>query len=387
MFLAAVTGTDGKTTTVEFTRQLLEHAGIRAASWGSLGLVTARGRDPSPAVSVGRRALGIFLEDLDYADLDAVAFEAFSSSLAGGFLEGVEPDVAAFTSFGRDHLDLHGTPEAYFQAKLRLFSEVLPPGGTAVLHTDLPRYPQLLEVCRERGHGVRSFGRNGELRLHDVRSTAEGVQVTLEVDGVRFDGPLPLFGTPMVESVLCACGLARAAGVPAEDLLAALPGLHAPPGRMEPVGRHRGARIFVDAAHTPEALRRALVSLRAAATGRLSVVFGCGGERDPGKRALMGRVARGGADRVYVTDDNARGEDPATIREAILEEVPDGREVPDREAAIHRAVAELGPGDVLLVAGRGDEDTLEAGGGARPLRDADAVADAIAPPNAGPVET
>lgn len=368
MEIAAVTGTNGKTSTVEFARQLLASTGRSAASYGTLGLVEPSGRDPDPPTSVGAAALPHLFSRLS---VDAVALEAFSTGLDADVFAEVTADVAAFTSFDRDHLDYHGSLEAYFRAKRHLFTSVLSADGTAVINADADRSGRLLERCQERGVDVLSVGTDGgvDLRLVESRPTDGGTAAVVDLAGRRLSVDVPVVGEMMCLNALCAVGLCLALGVPPDDAGPALSDLDPPPGRVERVATHHGAPVYVDYAHTPAALRAVLATLAERTPGDLVVVFGCGGSCDRGKRDEMGAVAADGADRVVVTDDNPRDEDPAGIRAAVLEGCPGALEIAGRERAIDRALDLLGPDDALVVAGRGHETEQEIAGERRQFSD------------------
>jgi len=369
--VVAVTGTDGKTSTVEFTRQLLAHAGHAAASWGTLGLVTERGRVSDPPMAVGPDALPAFLAELHRDGVEVATLEAFSSTLARGLLDSVTADVAAITTLHRDHLDFHGSFDAYVRAKARLFETVLAPDGTAVLNADVSRLDDFRDGCRERGQTVLVYGRatTADVRLVAASPTPAGTRLRLAVAGHDATVETGVVGDMMLENVLCAVAASVAVGVPPARAVEGVSTLDPPVGRVERVADHDGAAIYVDYAHTPGALRAVLDALRLRADGRLLVAFGCGGGTDPGKRRRMGRIAAELADVVFVTDDNPRREDPAAIRRAILGGCPGASEVSDRRRAIERAVGELTTGDVLVVAGKGHETTQTVGREARQFSD------------------
>ncbi len=378
--VVAVTGTNGKTSTVSFAHQLWRGLGLRAASIGTLG-VTVDARTQSGGLTTPDPVrLHATLADLAAEGVEHVAMEASSHALDQRRLDGVVLRAAAFTNLTRDHLDYHGTFEAYLGAKARLFEQLLPPGGAAILNTDAPEHDRLAAVARERGLEVLDFGRRaGALRLLDQRPHGSGQHLELELLGRRVAFDSPLMGGFQAANLLAAIGLLVASGTTVEDLLPHLGTVEGAPGRMQLVARHpSGAAVFVDYAHTPDALEQALRALRAHATGRLVVVFGAGGDRDPGKRPLMGAAAAHGADRVIVTDDNPRGEDPALIRAAVLAACPGGEEIGERRDAIRRAVEGLASGDVLLIAGKGHETGQTVGDRTLPFDDAAVARAAVA---------
>ncbi len=373
--IAAVTGTNGKTSVVEFVRQIWAHMGHKASSLGTLGLQPPRPDAPVSLTTPDPVDLHRCLAALAGDGIDHLAMEASSHGLDQYRLDGVEISAAAFTNLSRDHLDYHGSPAAYLASKQRLFGELVTPGGTAVLNADAAEYDQLRAASQARGLRIFSYGTAGdELRLLRHAAAAEGQSLTLHLLGRRHDIALPLAGRFQAANVLAALGLVVATGSDPESALKALPYLAGVAGRLELVAcAPSGGRVFVDYAHTPEALRAALEALRAHTRGRLSVVFGCGGDRDPGKRPEMGQIACRLADRVIVTDDNPRNEDPAAIRRDILEAASGAREIGDRAQAIETAMAELGTNDLLVVAGKGHEPGQIIGNDVLPFDDRDVV--------------
>jgi UDP-N-acetylmuramoyl-L-alanyl-D-glutamate--2,6-diaminopimelate ligase len=355
--VVAVTGTNGKTSNVEMTRQLWRMAGFHAASIGTLGVTTA---DDSTTTGLTTPDIVTFLSNMAGLAREGVthaAFEASSHGLAQYRTEGLPVQAAAFTNFSRDHLDYHGTMEAYFEAKMRLFSEVLEPDGTAVVWTDDPMSDEVLRRVADRGLRRLTVGRRGDvLRLVERVPTQLGQRLVLEADGKRRTLELPLIGAYQAANVLTAAGLVVATGGDLDGTLANLARLQPVRGRLErAVITRAGAPVYVDYAHTPDAIEAAVEALRPHAEGRLIIVFGAGGDRDVGKRPQMGEAASRLADLVIVTDDNPRGEDPAAIRSAILAGAPAAREVPGRREAIEAAVTEAGPADIILLAGKGHE--------------------------------
>jgi UDP-N-acetylmuramoyl-L-alanyl-D-glutamate--2,6-diaminopimelate ligase len=360
-FTAAVTGTNGKTSIASFTRQIWERLGIPAASLGTLGLERAGHPPQSTLTTPDAITLHRLAADLEKGGVQHLVVEASSHGLDQERLAGLTIRAAAFSNISRDHFDYHGSFEAYFRAKQKLFGDCLAPGGTAVLNADIPEYEPLAAIARGRGIEVVDFGtRATRLKLVGREPELTGQRLEIAVDGKRHRFRTGLVGAFQAHNVLAALGLATAGGASVDGAIEALAELKGAPGRMQLVARHpSGAPAFVDYAHTPDALAQALEALRPHTTGRLAVVFGCGGDRDKGKRPLMGEVAARLADRIYVTDDNPRSEDPALVREAILAPLA-GRpavviEIGDRSRAIHEAFRSLGSGDVLVVAGKGHE--------------------------------
>ena len=377
--VAAVTGTNGKTSVASFTQQIWRHGGHRAASLGTLGLFPARPDAPESLTTPDPVELHHCLAGLAEDGVDRLVVEASSHGLDQHRLDGIRIAAAAFTNLSRDHLDYHRDMASYLAAKLRLFDELLAPGGTAVLNADLPIYLELRARCARRGIEVLSYGiAESDLRLMTREPTAEGQMLMLDVLGRGRRVALPLAGTFQAFNVLAALGLTIATGLTPEAALEALPQLEGVPGRIERVGRTpQGGQVFVDYAHTPAALETVLEAIRPHTEARLWVVFGCGGDRDRGKRPLMGAIACRLADRSIVTDDNPRGEDPAAIRREILATATDAEEFSERGEAIVHAVAALGPGDVLVIAGKGHESGQIVGDRILPFNDRDVARAAI----------
>jgi UDP-N-acetylmuramoyl-L-alanyl-D-glutamate--2,6-diaminopimelate ligase len=356
--IAAVTGTNGKTSVVHFTREIWTALGRPAASLGTLGIVTAAEHRPGALTTPDPVALHRDLTGLAKQGIDHVAIEASSHGLHQFRLDGMSVAAAAFTNLTRDHLDYHGDMAHYRTAKDRLFTALLMPGGSAVLNADSAEFARLDGLCRNAGHPVISYGVDpaADLRLVAREPRLDSQFLVLEVFGRRQELVLPLAGEFQAMNALAALGLVIATDGPVAAATAALAGLTGVPGRLQFVAGHEGGgAIVVDYAHTPDALATVLTALRPHARNRLAVLFGCGGDRDAGKRPLMGDVATRLADRVYVTDDNPRTEPPAKIRRAILEAAPNAVEIGDRRAAIATAIAELAAGDLLVIAGKGHE--------------------------------
>lgn len=367
--MAAVTGTNGKTSTVNFTRQVWSALGFAAASLGTLGVV-APGFPPRPSLTTPDSAdLHAVLAELADHGVDHAAMEASSHGLDQYRLDGVRLQAAAFTNLTRDHLDYHGDMEAYLAAKLRLFAELLPADGVAVVNADSDCADRVVAAVGARR--LLRFGRQGaELCLKDLRPDAHGQVMELDLLGQTVSVRLPLAGTFQAANALAALGLVIGCGGNALAAAQALEQLEEIPGRLQKVADKDGAPIFVDYAHTPDALETVLRALRPHTAGRLVVVFGCGGDRDPGKRPQMGEIAARLADKVVVTDDNPRTEDAALIRAAILAAAPAAVEIADRRAAIVHAVDFLQAGDVLVVAGKGHESGQIVGDRVLPFDDA-----------------
>ena len=367
--MAAITGTNGKTSGVNFTRRIWQALGHRSAALGTLGIV-ADGWPNRPGLTTPDPAdLHAALAELAADGITHAAMEASSHGLDQYRLDGVRLQAAAFTNLTRDHLDYHGSMEAYLAAKLRLFSDLLPEGGVAVINADCPVAAQVAAAAGARR--LIRFGRAGaELALKDLRPDTHGQVLDLDVLGQAVTVRLPLAGSFQAANALTALGLVIGCGGNAQAAAPALETLEEIPGRLQKVADKNGAPIFVDYAHTPDALETVLNALRPHAQGRLLVVFGCGGDRDPGKRPQMGEIAARLADISIVTDDNPRSEDPTVIRAAILAAAPQAVEIADRRAAIAHAVSLLQPGDVLVVAGKGHESGQIVGAHTLPFDDA-----------------
>lgn len=356
--LAAVTGTNGKTSTVFFLRQIWEYAGHKSASLGTLGVQSEGYTHYSGMTTSASVTLNQELQAVAQTGVTHAALEASSHGLDQHRLDGLTFEATAFTNLTRDHLDYHKTMENYLKAKMRLFTDLTAEGGTVVLNADIPEFDRMDKTCRFHGLKVLSYGQNGQaLRLVKQTLHEAGQDLTVNILGKTYDIKLPVAGAFQGMNILCALGLAIGTGIPAETAVQALQTIKAPDGRMELVGRtQEGASIFVDYAHTPDGLETALKSLRHHTQNKLHVLFGCGGNRDIGKRPIMGKIAGELADEVIVTDDNPRFEDAAEIRRQILSAVPQATEIDDRAVAIYTAISRLKAGDVLLLAGKGHEE-------------------------------
>ena len=376
--IAAVTGTSGKTSVAAFTRQIWGANGHRAASIGTIGIVSPHGESYGALTTPDPVELHRTLDALATDGVSHLAIEASSHGLDQYRLDGLRIAAAAFTNITRDHLDYHPSFEAYLAAKLRLFAELLPSGAAAVINVDHDHAAAVASAAQARGLAISTVGRNGNgIRLIDSVRDGFGQKLQLEHERKIYRIRLPLVGEFQAENALVAAALAIATGDDAGAVFAALQRLDGAKGRLERVGESRGAQIFVDYAHKPDALAKALEALRPYAAGRLLVVFGAGGDRDRGKRPLMGAVAAAKADRVIVTDDNPRSENPAAIRAAITAAAPGAIEIGDRREAIRRAIAELRGGDILLIAGKGHETGQIIGDRITPFSDHEAVATAL----------
>lgn len=377
--LVAVTGTNGKTSVASFTRQIWAQMGLEAANMGTTGVEgafsAALGHTTPEPITLHRT-----LADMADAGVTHAAMEASSHGLAQRRLDGVRLAAAAFTNFSQDHLDYHADFDEYFDAKAGLFDRVLSEDGVAVINMDDPRGADMAEIAIDRGQAVLTVGHDQrcDLRLLSQRFDDRGQDLRFEWDGRPHQVSLPLIGGFQGMNVLVALGLVLATGGDDQSAIRALPHLTGVRGRMELAAtRSNGAPVFVDYAHTPDALHTALTALRPHVMGRLIVVFGAGGDRDRGKRPLMGKAAADAADLLYVTDDNPRSEDPAEIRAAILAACPQATEVPDRAEAILRAVDALQPGDALLIAGKGHETGQIVGDTVYPFDDVEQASVAV----------
>jgi UDP-N-acetylmuramoyl-L-alanyl-D-glutamate--2,6-diaminopimelate ligase len=376
--IAAVTGTNGKSSTVHFLRQIWTSLGMRAASIGTLGVASPGLTRDGGLTTPDPVQLHEDLATLARQGVTHLAIEASSHGLDQHRLDGLRVAAACFTNLTHEHLDYHRSMETYFAAKARLFGELLGPDGTAVVNGDSDRAGQVVALCRRRGIRVWTFGSQGrEIRLLGSQPTARGQHLEIDLLGRRCAVDLPLVGAFQAANALAALGLAVATGSDADRAVAALSQVTGAAGRLQLVARHPcGAPVYVDYAHKPEALQTVLATLRPFARGKLVVVFGCGGDRDRGKRPVMGEIATRLADLVLVTDDNPRSEEPAAIRREIVGGIPTERrnwvEMADgRRAAIARAMAALRDADdLLLIAGKGHETGQTIMGVTHPFDDA-----------------
>ncbi|MCY4229722.1 MAG: UDP-N-acetylmuramoyl-L-alanyl-D-glutamate--2,6-diaminopimelate ligase [Alphaproteobacteria bacterium] len=357
--MVAVTGTSGKTSVVEFIRQLWRLLGLSAASLGTLGLIAPGLCRAGALTTPDPVALHHDLARLAEAGIDRVAMEASSHGLDQYRLDGVTVSTGVFTNLSRDHLDYHCDLESYLEAKLGLFRRVMPPGGFAVVNADDPAGPAVGEAARAAGHDVWRYGRRGpglDIAIEHLEPTEAGQLVSFRLLGRHHRARMPFIGVFQAENALAALGAVAGGHDDPHAVVACLEGLRSVRGRLELAARApSGAPVYVDYAHKPGALTAVLEALRPFVRGRLVLVFGAGGDRDTGKRAEMGAVAHRLADRTIVTDDNPRGEDPATIRAAIRAACPGAADIGDRKVAIATGMEGLGPDDALLIAGKGHE--------------------------------
>jgi len=376
--IVAITGTSGKTSVAAFTRQIWDAAGHAAASLGTIGVVSPKGETYGSLTTPDPVALHRTLDGLAGDGVTHLAMEASSHGLDQHRLDGVRVSAGAFTNLSRDHLDYHPDLDSYLRAKLRLFQDLVPQNGSAVISADHGQARDVIAAASSRGLRVFTVGRDGD-DIRIIKSAIDGYaqSVTLQFEGKRHTLHLPLVGEFQIENALVAAGLAIVTGTPADKVFEALEDLEGAKGRLEYAGRSGDAPVFIDYAHKPDALAKTLEALRPYVKKRLVVVFGAGGNRDPGKRPMMGAIAAEKADKVIVTDDNPRNEDAATIRAAIMAAAPGAIEIGDRGEAIRRAVAELESGDVLVVAGKGHEAGQIVGDRVLPFSDHEAVAAAL----------
>ncbi len=379
--VVAITGTNGKTSVASFVRQIFTACGRRAVNFGTVGVEGAI-RAPLPHTTPEPITLHRLLDELTEEGVTHAAMEASSHGLAQHRLDGVRLAGAAFTNISRDHLDYHATPEEYLDAKMRLFADLSPEGAPAVLNADDPSFERAKDVALASGLNVIPFGRDPicdrGLRLSDARFDAGGQELDLTWLGDPITVRLDLIGGFQGLNVMAAAALAMGVGEKPAHVFAALPALSGVRGRMEHVAsRQNGAGVYVDYSHTPDGLATALAAFRLHTPGRLLCVFGAGGDRDPGKRPMMGAAAASGADAVIVTDDNPRNEDPTLIRAAIMAACPNGVEIGDRAEAILTGVDALSPEDCLLIAGKGHETGQIVGAETIPFDDAEQARAAV----------
>jgi UDP-N-acetylmuramoyl-L-alanyl-D-glutamate--2,6-diaminopimelate ligase len=381
--IAAVTGTSGKTSVAAFTRQIWQRLGHSSASIGTIGLVSDKRTVYGSLTTPDPIALHRQIDEITRDGVSHLAFEASSHGLDQYRLDGVRVSAGGFTNLSRDHMDYHPDVAHYLAAKMRLFRDLVPSGGAAVIAADHDCSDEVIAIAKARGLRLITVGTNGDgagegIRLIDA--TIEGFAQTLQIEHRRRKRviKLPLVGAFQIENALVAAGLAIGTGSDAEAVFDTLGTLEGAKGRLELVGERNGAPIFVDYAHKPDALAKALQALRPYATRRLVVVFGAGGDRDIGKRPLMGAIAAENADRVIVTDDNPRSENPIAIRTAILAAAKGAQEIGDRAQAIRTAIDELEEGDALVVAGKGHEIGQIIGDKVLHFSDHEAIADALA---------
>ena len=373
--IAAITGTNGKTSVSVFLRQIWTSLGRKAASMGTIGVVAPSGEIKLEHTTPDPIALHRLLAQLKDEGVEHLALEASSHGLDQYRLDGVHVSAAAFTNITRDHLDYHADFASYLAAKLRLFTDILTTAGVAVVNADAENAEEFIRAAQMRNAELFTVGQRGKaLKLLTRHPKADGQTLSVQFQGKTFEVALPLEGSFQASNALVAAGLAIGLGEDAAQVFAALGTLHGAPGRLEKVAYGKsGTPIYVDYAHTPDALETVLTAVRPHVDGKLHVVFGCGGDRDAGKRPLMGQIAMRHADRVIVTDDNPRSEDAVSIRKQVLAGCPDAQDIGDRATAIASAIAALGIGDALIVAGKGHENGQIVGTHVRPFSDRDEV--------------
>jgi UDP-N-acetylmuramoyl-L-alanyl-D-glutamate--2,6-diaminopimelate ligase len=377
--IVAITGTSGKTSTASFVRQIWARLGDQAAALGTTGVITSAGVAYGSLTTPDPVTLHQVIDRLAGDGITHLAMEASSHGLEQRRLDGVKLAAGAFTNLSRDHLDYHADMESYLAAKLRLFDTLLHKGQPAIVDVDGEFGPRVAAYCAARGLRVCTIGAKGAfIEIVSLRGEALSTHLTIRHDGRSYDINLPLAGDFMASNALVSAALCIATGSVPDRVFAALESLEGAPGRLERIGERHGAPVFVDYAHKPDALEKVLQALRPLARKRLIVVFGCGGDRDAGKRPIMGAIAVKYADVAIVTDDNPRSEDPAAIRAAILAAAPGAVEIGDRAQAIAHGVAMLNEGDVLVVAGKGHETGQIVRGTVLPFSDHEAVRHALA---------
>jgi len=377
--VVAVTGTSGKTSVASFVREMWTAMGFQAASLGTVGVVAPAGTLELEHTTPDPAKLHAIAASLAADHVNHLVIEASSHGLSQYRLDGLRISAAGFTNLSHDHLDYHASEEDYFNAKMRLFEELLPKGAPAIINADAAHGERAAARARARALDVLTVGAKGQyLKLVSVDRSGLGQRLVIEARGHRHNVLLPLVGAFQASNALVAAGLVMATGGEEEIAMRAIESLKGARGRLDLVARAKsGAPVFVDYSHKPDALENAILSLRPYATDRLHVVFGCGGDRDRGKRPIMGKIAARLADRVYVTDDNPRSEDAAAIRAEIMAGCPGATEIGDRGAAIRTAVEALGTGDVLLVAGKGHEEGQKIGKEVFPFSDHEAARAAV----------
>ncbi len=374
--IAGITGTNGKTSTAHFAAQLWEKLGRKAGSIGTLGARASGFERPATLTTPEPVALHETLDAMASAGVDRLAMEVSSHAIAQARADAVRFQIAAFTNITQDHLDYHPTFADYFAAKARLFDELLPGDGVAVVNVNGEGAAEIIDIAKARGAKVLTTGAEGDaICLLKTDATPAGTDCFIAAFGEEYHIHLPLIGAFQAENALLAAGVVIAAGEASSTVTPLLAELSGVPGRMQLAATMEGAGVYVDYAHTPDAVASALSAIRPHAQGRIIAVIGAGGDRDRAKRSLMGKAAADGADIVIVTDDNPRSEDPADIRKAVLAGCPDAVEIGDRAQAIERGVSLLQDGDVLLILGKGHETGQQVGDEVLPFDD---VAVAIA---------
>ncbi|MGI9379890.1 MAG: UDP-N-acetylmuramoyl-L-alanyl-D-glutamate--2,6-diaminopimelate ligase [Methyloligellaceae bacterium] len=377
--IVAITGTNGKTSVASFVRQIWQAAGHHAASLGTVGLVTPKRRISGALTTPDPVTLHKLLAEIHGEGVTHLALEASSHGLQQHRLDGVAMQAGAFTNISRDHMDYHKDFEDYRLQKSKLFSSVLGPGKFAVIDLRENEADFMRETAVNNELDVLSIGvEDADIQILEITEGQADQHIQVRFRGKDYQATLPLIGRFQVANALTAVGLCIATGVEPGEAFQAVSRLQGEIGRLEFVGRQQeGGRVFIDYAHTPDALGSALSALRPYVQGKLVVVFGCGGDRDQGKRSEMGRIATSQADRIIVTDDNPRSENPAQIRSEILHGTSGAIEIGDRRAAIEAAISELEAGDILLIAGKGHETGQIVGDKTLPFSDHEAVQEVL----------
>lgn len=371
----AVTGTNGKTSTVELAWQLLSFVGRHPASLGTLGLHVVD-MDYYDPIMIGADAMpdlaGELIEDYH---ADTFIFEAYSAAITGKLYDKLPVDIAVLTNIGEDHIEYHGSKENYVNAKMRLFRELLQENGIAIFNAGDERFQKIKNICEQRSIKTFTFGlnRKADLYITGIRTDFDRSEGTLTFLEKEYNFSVPVIGDVFLLNWLASLSISLQFNIPLKRLLEYSESVKLPPGRLEYVGSYNRARIYVDYAHTADALKAVLMTLGRVTKGKLHLLFGCGGGRDIFKRSQMGKVARNYADNVYVTDDNPREENPETIRRQILEFCPDGIEIEDRKVAIKQAIRNLKEKDTLIIAGKGHETYQEIKGETRHFSDKEIV--------------
>ncbi len=355
-YIVGITGTNGKTSVAYYFKQIIELLGEKSASIGTLGILADGFAEQSTLTTPGTEILHQILQKLSQKNINYVAIEASSHGLDQHRLDNVKLKAAAITNFSREHLDYHSTMEKYFAAKMRLFSNILSKNSTAVLNADMEEYPNIVKLCKQREQKIISFGKNSDdLKLISVEQNQDFLLVEIKAYGTSHKIKFKyIVGDFQAYNILCAMSLVISCGFQLKKILPVVSNLYSAPGRMQKIGN---ANVFIDYAHKPEALEKALQVLRKSFSGKMILVFGCGGDRDQGKRPIMGEIAKKYSDVVVVTDDNPRSEDPKLIRKAILEACDTAIEIGDREQAIKYAIESISSSnDAILIAGKGHEN-------------------------------
>ena len=374
--IAAITGTNGKTSIADFVRQMIFALGDNAASMGTLGLIK-NDQAPLPFNNTTPGAMTIHktLHDLKQDGFEYLIMETSSHGICQYRVSGVDFKVAGFTNLTQDHLDFHKTMQNYYEAKKLLFTDIMPKGGTAVLNADIQVFDDLQKACLAAGHKVISYGHKGkDIQVLQEEPLNNGQNIKINYFGKIYDLFVPLAGDFQVMNILCALGIASALTGKKEELLSLVPKIKGAKGRLQYIGTTaKGGAVYVDYAHTPDAIENILISMRSHTQNKLHILFGCGGDRDKTKRPIMGKIAQDLADFVYVADDNPRTENPETIRLEIMQGCPNALNLGDREKAIAYAMNQLEKGDVLLVAGKGHETGQYINGKILPFNDEEVV--------------